>query len=151
MDITQDELNEMVRLHGMWLRDEEGGVKLVFKCDADLSDADLSDADLSCADLSNANLRCANLSNANLSCANLSGANLRGANLDYSCLPLWCGGKFKADNKICTQLVAHVLRIMELSGEGSDELLDAMTAYKAGWHREHEFGESERKAQEVGQ
>ena len=72
--------------------------------------------------------------------ADLKGANLYGADLDFSCLPLWCGGEFIADNRICKQLVAHVLRIMELSGEKNEELLDNMREYKAGWHRENEYG-----------
>jgi len=29
---------------------------------------------------------------------------------------------------------------MELSGEKNEELLDKMREYKAGWHRENEFG-----------
>lgn len=37
------------------------------------------------------------------------------------------------------KVVAHTLRIMELSGEGSPELIKLMTDYKAGWHREEEF------------
>jgi hypothetical protein len=82
----------------------------------------------------------ADLSHADLSGADLRGANLIGANLDYSCLPLWCGARFKADKRICRQLVAHVLRIMELSVEGSEELRTAMAEYKSGWHREKEFG-----------
>ena len=87
-----------------------------------------------------ADLRGANLRGADLRNADLSGANLRGADLDFSCLPLWCGGEFIADNRICKQLVAHVLRIMELSGEKNEELLDKMREYKAGWHRENEYG-----------
>lgn len=46
--MTQAELNEIVRLHGMWLRAEPGGVH------ADLSGANLSGADLRGANLSGA-------------------------------------------------------------------------------------------------
>ena len=106
---------------------------------ANLSEAVLSGADLSGADLGRADLSEANLSGANLSGANLDRADLRGANLDFSCLPLWCGAKFKADERICKQLVAHTLRILELSGEGSKTLLKNMESYKKGWHRENEF------------
>lgn len=71
--------------------------------------------------------------------ANLREADLRGANLDFSCLPLWCGAKFKADDRICKQLVAHALMILQLSGCGSKSLLSEMDNYKKGWHREEEF------------
>lgn len=71
--------------------------------------------------------------------ASLRSADLSGADLDFSSLPLWCGGQFKADERICKQLVAHTLRIMELSDEGSEELRSLMTEYKTGWHREGEF------------
>ena len=91
------------------------------------------------ADLRETDLHGADLQWANLHGANLQGADLQGANLDFSCLPLWCGGKFKADNKICKQLVAHTLEIMKLSGEGSKTLLKSMESYKKGWHRENEF------------
>ena len=77
---TPDELKEIIRLHGLWLADADGGTR------ANLIDANLSRADLSCANLRGADLRgaylsCANLSGANLSGADLSGANLSGANL----------------------------------------------------------------------
>ena len=73
-------ITEILRLHAMWLRGEEGGQK------ADLSKANLSKADLSKADLSGANLLGANLikadlREADLREADLSGANLSGANL----------------------------------------------------------------------
>ncbi len=95
--ITQDVLDK----HAKWLRDEEGGERLVTVTglvtiradlrganlrganlsDADLRGADLSSANLSSADLSDADLSGADLSSANLSSADLSSANLRGANL----------------------------------------------------------------------
>ena len=58
--MTQDEIKEVLRLHGMWLRSEEGGKH---------------------ANLSGANLRGAYLRGANLWGANLSGAKLEGADL----------------------------------------------------------------------
>ena len=75
MKISAEKLQEIIKSHGRWLRNEEGGER------ANLSDADLSDADLRGAYLSDANLRGANLRDANLRDANLSGADLRGANL----------------------------------------------------------------------
>jgi uncharacterized protein YbdZ (MbtH family) len=151
--MTAKELQEILKLHKMWLNDNEKGVKANLKWTdltgadlrgADLKDANLKWADLRWADLTGADLRWADLTGAdlnraNLNHANLEGANLTNANLDYSALPLWCGSKFKADERICKQLVAHTLKIMELSNEGSDELINLMTEYKSGWHREKEF------------
>ena len=100
MKISAEKLQEIIKSHGRWLRNEEGGERANLRDaylsganlrgadlrDADLSDAYLSganlrDAYLSGANLRGANLRDANLSDANLSDANLSGADLRGANL----------------------------------------------------------------------
>ena len=66
--MNASEIEEVVRLHGMWLRSEAGGVR-----------ANLSGAYLIGANLSGADLTCANLTGAYLSCANLSGADLSGA------------------------------------------------------------------------
>jgi len=161
--ITQEKLNKKLSLHNMWLNREKGGERLVL-VDYDLSDSDLSDSDLSDSDLSGSNLSDSDLRGSNLSGSNLSGSNLRGSNLsgsnlrgsnlsgsnlsdsnlsgsnlDFSCLPLWCGGQFRADDRICKQLVAHVVRIMELSEIDQPELIEAMNKYKAGWHRESKF------------
>ena len=77
---TREELQEIVRLHGMWLRGESGGV-FAYLRGANLRGANLSGAYLSGANLRGAYLRGANLSGANLSGANLCDAYLRGANL----------------------------------------------------------------------
>jgi uncharacterized protein YjbI with pentapeptide repeats len=69
------ELNEIIRLHGLWLAGNDGGVR------ADLSSADLSSADLRNAILRNADLRYADLSSANLSSADLRYADLSSADL----------------------------------------------------------------------
>ena len=58
--MKQEDLAEVVRLHGMWLRGEIGGVR------ANLSEANLREAGLCGADLSGANLSVANLAGANL-------------------------------------------------------------------------------------
>ena len=122
--MESEELNKILELHKKWLNGEEGGqcanLSGADLSRANLSSADLYDANLICAnlsgaDLSDANLICANLSRADLSGADLSGADLSGADIDYSCLPLWCGAKFKADDRICKQLVAHALMILKLS------------------------------------
>ena len=125
-------LQDVLKKHEMWLRDEEGGegadlswanlseanlsganLRWAILSEANLSEANLRWAILRGADLRGANLRGANLSGANLSEANLRGANLSEANLseaniDFSCWPLWCGSKnVKVDARIAAQLAAH--------------------------------------------
>jgi hypothetical protein len=77
---TVEELKEIVKQHGEWLKDNKKG-KRANLSGANLSGANLSGADLSHANLSGANLSGADLSRAYLSRADLSGANLSGANL----------------------------------------------------------------------
>ena len=88
--ISKEELEEILKLHKMWLDGEEDGKRADLSCTdlsgADLSGADLSYSDLIYANLSHTDLSYSNLSHAylnggNLSCANLSGADLSGANL----------------------------------------------------------------------
>src|SRR5574344_1076805 len=81
----EEELNEILRLHKLWLTDKVGGVK------ANLKGADLKGAELECADLKGANLEGADLKGANLADADLSearliGADLEGANLEWAIL-----------------------------------------------------------------
>ena len=112
-NISQEELNEILKKHKMWLKDKESGkradlrsvnlsyadLSYVYLKDANLEDADLSGAnlwnanlngtnlyntDLSGANLWNTDLSCTNLEDADLSGANLMGANLWNANLRYS-------------------------------------------------------------------
>ena len=64
--ISDDELNEILANHKLWIDSKSKYGNHANLCDADLSGANLSDVAL-------------------------SGADLRGANLDYSCLQLWCG------------------------------------------------------------
>ena len=75
-NINQEELNEILQKHEMWLRGEEGGERANL-CNTDLRGFDLSDANLSYTNLSNADL-----SNTDLRYANLWGANLNYANLN---------------------------------------------------------------------
>src|SRR5574344_868875 len=65
MNISKEQLNEIIELHVKWLRGEKGGNY------ADLSYANLRGADLSCAILRGAILSYANLRGADLSYANL--------------------------------------------------------------------------------
>ena len=66
MKISAKKLQEIIKSHGRWLRNEEGGER----------------ANLRSADLSSANLRGANLRGADLSSADLSSADLSSADLD---------------------------------------------------------------------
>ena len=75
MKISAKKLQEIIKSHGRWLRNEEGGER------ADLSGADLSGANLRGADLRSADLSSANLRSADLRGADLSGADLRSADL----------------------------------------------------------------------
>jgi hypothetical protein len=131
--ITQEELNEVIRKHGLWLKDRsnpDGERMDLYFMDlrglnfsnanlqyAGLHSADLRKADLYGANLQDANLRWAHLEDANLEGtvlegADLRGANLEGANIDFSVLPLWCGGfDFKADKRIASQIAYHFCMI----------------------------------------
>ena len=149
--MEKQNLDKVLADHKLWLDNPSNGGRANLRGadlwgtnlrGADLRDAYLQDADLQRADLQRADLQDADLQGADLQDANLRGANLRGANLDFSCLSLWCGGQFKADDKINKQLVAHTVRIMELSEIDQPELIKMMNEYKKGWHREDEFEEN---------
>jgi len=100
--ITQEELNEILQLHKMWLNDGKGGKK------ANLSSADLSGADLRGADLRSANLRSADLRGADLCSANLRGANLSSADLS--------GADLRSANLRGANLSSADLRSADLRG-----------------------------------
>jgi hypothetical protein len=106
--LTQDELNESIAKHRLWLSGEYDGEKLsIDNCDLsglDLSNAflrytnlshsilsnsklnnsDLSYSNLSNSKLSNSDLRDSNLSNSNLGNSDLSYSDLRNSNLSFS-------------------------------------------------------------------
>lgn len=117
------ELEEILRLHGLWLANEEGGrcadLSRAWLIGADLSKVVLRNADLSgntfllSIDLSNADLSNANLSKAVLRDANLSGADLRGANLNNAALPL---ANLSGADLRDAKLFEAVLRDANLSG-----------------------------------
>ena len=65
---TKAELDEILKLHKLWLEDNGKGARANLRW-ANLRSADLRSADLSSADLSSADLRSADLSWANLSSA----------------------------------------------------------------------------------
>jgi hypothetical protein len=82
------ELNEILRLHQLWLNAEPGGKRANF-CGKNLSQADLSGVNLQSANLNGAtfigaNLRGADLRGANLIAADLRWANLNGARLRWA-------------------------------------------------------------------
>ena len=79
-NINQEELNEILEKHEMWLKDEEDG-ECADLISVDLKDVDLSNTDLRKADLYNINLRGANLRGVDLVNADLRNADLRGADL----------------------------------------------------------------------
>ena len=99
--MEQKKLDEILRLHKMWLNGEKEGER-----------ANLQDANFQGANLRGASLWDADLRDADLRSADLQGANLRGANLDYSCWPLWCGSlDVKVDRRIAAQLAYHFCRL----------------------------------------
>ena len=122
MKISAEKLQEIIKSHGRWLRNEEGGERANLS-DADLSGADLSDANLSGADLRGAYLRGANLSDANLSGANLRDANLSGADLSGANLR---GANLRGANLRGANLSGANLRGADLSGA------DLSDAYLSG-------------------
>ena len=109
--MEQKELDEIIRLHKMWLYGKEGGKRANLR-DTDLRGANLRGANLRDANLQDANLQRANLQGTDLQDTDLRGANLWGANLDYSCWPLWCGSlDVKVDRRIAAQLAYHFCRL----------------------------------------
>ncbi|WEB70568.1 pentapeptide repeat-containing protein [Aerococcus christensenii] len=113
--MDQATLNEILRKHRLWLKDDPNGKRAVLEnanliC-ADLRYADLRYANLRHANLKGANLICAVLENANLICADLRHADLSHANLedaDLKCADL------KDANLICANLRCADLRHADL-------------------------------------
>ena len=143
MDITYDQLKDILEKHKIWLKGGEGGSR------ANLSGANLRGANLSSADLSRANLRGADLidadlSGANLSRADLSGANLRDADLDYSVWPLWFGSLMTGvDDRLVYKLLYHTLSVVKHSPNVSEDLKKDLLTQKnldiaLGFHRADE-------------
>ena len=124
MTVTQNELNEIVRLHKLWLIGGPNGRR-----------ADLSSADLSSADLSSADLRYADLSS-----ADLRYANLRYANLDYSCRWLSCKtNSVKVCAKIAAQLAAHFC-VLDCDDPAYRKARKAILAFAKTSHRAVDLG-----------
>ena len=80
--ISQEELDERIKLHELWLK-EEGGERLdVSRCD--LQELDFSRSNFSGAYFSGANFTDANFTDANFLRANFSFANFSGANFSHA-------------------------------------------------------------------
>ena len=79
--ISDDELNEILANHKLWIDSKSKYGNHANLCDADLSGANLRGADLRGANLNDTDLRGADLSGANLRGADLNGANLHRADL----------------------------------------------------------------------
>jgi uncharacterized protein YjbI with pentapeptide repeats len=136
--MNQEELNEILRLHLMWLCDLRGGRRADLSgadlaganlCDASLDAADLTGADLTGANLSEAdlkgtvltgtdlwnvnftkaNLTKANLAGADLRMSNLTGANLTGADLSDTDLD---GAKLPKGCKFYNTLPRHNIAVI---------------------------------------
>jgi len=157
--MDKDKLDEIVRLHGLWLNNAEEGVRAdlrdaslrgAYLSGANLSGAYLNGADLRGADLSYASLRTASLNGAYLNGADLNGADLRGAylngvdlrgaDLDYSGWPLWCGSRgVKLDARIAAQLAAHFC-VLDCDDPGYIAARDAVMAFAKTSHRAKDLG-----------
>jgi hypothetical protein len=102
---TQDELQEILKKHKMWLNNEAGEERANFQ-EADLRESNFQEANLLGADFQGSDLRGANFQE-----ADLRGANFQEADIDYSCWPLWCGSfGVKIDKRIAAQLAYHFCR-----------------------------------------
>jgi hypothetical protein len=109
--MKQEELNQILNEHKLWLRCE-GGKRANLRS-ADLRSADLRSADLSGANLRSANLRSANLRSADLRSADLSGADLRSADLRSANLR---SANLRSANLRSANLRSANLRSADLSG-----------------------------------
>ena len=156
--MKQEELNEVLRLHKLWLENNSDGVRAnlrradlrgadLRRADlrgANFRDADLAGADLAGADLRDADLRDANLRGAALRDTNLKSANLVGADLDFSVFPLWCGSfNIKVNERLPIQLIYHICKMkIETDDVDLKRLLKLKTFRKVAnkFHRVKECG-----------
>ena len=159
------DLVKTLRLHQMWLMDEEDGKRANLTgadlrgadlrgadlrganltgadlTGADLTEADLTGANLTEADLTGANLTGADLRGADLTEADLRGADLRGANLDYAVWPMWCGSfDVEADRRLAAQLAYHFCRIDFGDDVVCLDAQDALVTLANEFHRVVEHG-----------
>ena len=101
--MDQEMLNETIKKHNMWLRDEAGR-ELADLHHCNLTGADLRNTNLRHCDLTRATLRDANLYNADLRNCNLTGANLYNSDLrncDLTRADLRDANLYNADLRNC--------------------------------------------------
>ena len=79
--MLHDQLQEILRLHELWMQDDDEGRRIELLPGTDLNEADLAGVDLLEASLSGVKLRGANLQRTCLSGVDLSEADLTGADL----------------------------------------------------------------------
>ena len=129
MMMGEIKLEEILRKHKLWLKDDVDGER-----------ANLSGADLRSANLRSANLRSADIRSANLRSAYLRHADIRSANLDYSCFPLHCGSKdIKTDIKLVRQLLAHICAL-DCEDLEHGEIMSLIIPYAEKSHRAKDLG-----------
>ncbi len=135
--MTQEELNEVLRLHKQWLESngnkgkradlrgadmrgaklrganlQDADLKGAYMQGVNLQGADMRGAALQNADMQDADMRGADMRGADLKGTDMRGANLKGANLDYSAWSLCCGSfDVKCDIRLASQLAYHFCRL----------------------------------------
>lgn len=82
--MTQEELNERIKKHKLWLHGEEGGEQFVVRADRDLCDLDFSGEALDLAEFCAADLSGSNFTRTSLTMAELQGACLDDAIFDHT-------------------------------------------------------------------
>jgi len=151
--MNREQLKDILHQHKLWLLDRSTGKGADLR-GADLEGADLEGANLRSADLKGAYLRGANLrgtdlrgadleganlEDANLRDANLRGANLRGANLDFSCFPLWCGGKNIITDRSLPLMLSAFICSMKVEDEEIQAMQTLLLPYAQKSHRAKEI------------
>ena len=95
--MKQKEFDEMMRLHEIWLKGEEGGRR--------------------------ASMQGEDMRGAEMNGANMQRVDMRGADIDYSVWPLWCGSlKAYVDDRIAIQLLYHTLSVVQYSPYVSEDV-----------------------------
>lgn len=114
--VSQDELNEIIRLHGVWLREKIAGAQ------ADLSDCDLTGANMRGVDLSRARFNRSIMRHADLSDSNLTQATMINVDLTdsyMSCCNLTEARMTRAKLKNATMrhctMIDTILRAVDLA------------------------------------
>jgi len=132
--MKQEELNEILRKHKLWFEGEEGGERADLR-GCDLRGCDLRDADLQGCNLQNCDLQNCDLQYAKLQNCDLQDADLRGTDLDFSCFPLWCGGKnWTVDDKLPKMLCAFICS-MNCDDEETKNIQELIRPYAEKSHR----------------